>query len=34
MAIAPKEVAKYVERSILGKWKQLTKGLTSNSAER
>lgn len=32
--ISPKEVSKYVEKSILGKWNQLTKGLTSNSAER
>ncbi|MEA2104647.1 MAG: DDE-type integrase/transposase/recombinase [Candidatus Cloacimonadota bacterium] len=34
MEISPEEVSKYVEKSILGKWNQLTKRLTSNSAER
>ena len=34
MEIGTPEVAKYVKNSILGKWKQLTKGYTSNSAER
>lgn len=32
--ISPDNVSKYVENSILEKWNQLTKGYTSNSAER
>lgn len=32
--IGSKEISNYVEKSILGKWNQLTKGYTSNSAER
>jgi len=32
--ISPEKVSKYVENSILDKWNQLTKGYTSNSAER
>lgn len=34
MEIAPPKVSSYVERSILNKWKQLTKRYTSNAAER
>ena len=34
MEISPKYISKYVETGILGKWSQLTKGYTSNSAER
>jgi transposase-like protein len=32
--ISPNYISKYVEASILSQWKQLTKGFTSNSAER
>lgn len=32
--ISSPEVASYIEKSILNKWKHLTKGYTSNSAER
>lgn len=34
MEIGSHDISKYVEKSILGKWNQLTKRLTSNSAER
>ena len=34
MEISPEYVSKYVEKGILAKWNQLTKGYTSNSAER
>jgi len=34
MEIGSPEISRYVKNSIMGKWKQLTKGLTSNSAER
>lgn len=34
MKVSPEKVSKYVESSILGKWEQLIKGFTSNSAER
>ena len=32
--ISPEYVSKYVEKGILAKWNQLTKGYTSNSAEK
>ena len=34
MKIAPPKVSRYVEKNILGKWKNLTKSLTSNASER
>ena len=34
MEISPARVSKYVKKNILGNWKNLTKSLTSNAAER
>ena len=34
MEIAPPKVSRYVEKNILGNWKNLTKSLTSNASER